>query len=71
MRVLITDGAGYIGSHTAKALARAGNEPVVYDNLLDSGLVLLFIGLSQQYTFGRRVASLRARPIGLAAGSST
>jgi len=33
MRVLITGGAGYIGSHTAKALARAGIEPVVYDNL--------------------------------------
>jgi UDP-arabinose 4-epimerase len=33
MRVLITGGAGYIGSHTAKALARAGIEPIVYDNL--------------------------------------
>ena len=33
MRVLITGGAGYIGSHTAKALARAGIEPVTYDNL--------------------------------------
>src|SRR6202048_765098 len=33
MRVLITGGAGYIGSHTAKALARVGIEPVIYDNL--------------------------------------
>jgi UDP-glucose-4-epimerase GalE len=33
MRVLVTGGAGYIGSHTAKALARAGHEPVVVDNL--------------------------------------
>lgn len=33
MRVLVTGGAGYIGSHTAKALAMAGHEPVVYDNL--------------------------------------
>ena len=33
MRVLVTGGAGYIGSHTAKALARAGVEPVVLDNL--------------------------------------
>ena len=32
-RILVTGGAGYIGSHTAKALARAGHEPVVYDNL--------------------------------------
>jgi UDP-arabinose 4-epimerase len=33
MRVLVTGGAGYIGSHTAKALAAAGYEPVVFDNL--------------------------------------
>jgi UDP-arabinose 4-epimerase len=32
-RVLIAGGAGYIGSHAAKALARAGREPVVFDNL--------------------------------------
>jgi len=32
MRVLVTGGAGYIGSHTAKALARAGHEPLVLDN---------------------------------------
>jgi UDP-glucose 4-epimerase len=28
-RVLIAGGAGYIGSHAAKALARAGREPIV------------------------------------------
>ncbi|MEJ2008065.1 MAG: UDP-glucose 4-epimerase GalE [Acidobacteriota bacterium] len=33
MRVLVTGGAGYIGSHTAKALARAGHETVVLDDL--------------------------------------
>ncbi|MDR2213452.1 MAG: UDP-glucose 4-epimerase GalE [Pseudomonadales bacterium] len=32
-RVLVTGGAGYIGSHTAKLLKAAGIEPVVYDNL--------------------------------------
>jgi UDP-glucose-4-epimerase GalE len=32
-RILVTGGAGYIGSHTAKALARFGHESVVYDNL--------------------------------------
>ena len=32
MRVLVTGGGGYIGSHTAKALARAGHEVVVLDN---------------------------------------
>jgi len=31
--VLVTGGAGYIGSHTAKALAEAGWRPVVFDNL--------------------------------------
>lgn len=32
-RILVTGGAGYIGSHTCKALASAGHEPVVYDSL--------------------------------------
>jgi UDP-arabinose 4-epimerase len=31
--ILVTGGAGYIGSHACKALAQAGYEPVVYDNL--------------------------------------
>jgi UDP-glucose 4-epimerase len=31
--ILITGGAGYIGSHTAKAIKKAGFNPVVYDNL--------------------------------------
>lgn len=33
MRVLVAGGAGYIGSHTCKALAEAGHLPIVYDNL--------------------------------------
>ncbi|HET7168335.1 MAG TPA: UDP-glucose 4-epimerase GalE [Candidatus Limnocylindrales bacterium] len=33
MRVLVTGGAGYIGSHTVAALGRAGHEPVVLDTL--------------------------------------
>lgn len=33
MQVLVVGGAGYVGSHTAKALARAGHQPVVLDNL--------------------------------------
>src|SRR3569833_84836 len=31
--VLVTGGAGYIGSHTAKALRQAGHRVVIYDNL--------------------------------------
>ena len=32
--VLVTGGAGYIGSHACKALARAGYVPVTYDSLV-------------------------------------
>ncbi len=32
-RILVTGGAGYIGSHACKALAAGGYEPVAYDNL--------------------------------------
>jgi UDP-arabinose 4-epimerase len=31
--VLVTGGAGYIGSHACKVLARAGHHPIVFDNL--------------------------------------
>ena len=33
-RILITGGAGYVGSHCARALAAAGHEAVVFDSLL-------------------------------------
>ncbi len=33
MNILVTGGAGYIGSHTVLALAAAGFTPVVFDNL--------------------------------------
>ncbi|KGM49828.1 UDP-glucose 4-epimerase GalE [Pseudooceanicola atlanticus] len=33
-RVLVTGGAGYIGSHACKALRAAGYEPVTYDSLV-------------------------------------
>ena len=33
MKALVTGGAGYIGSHTCKMLARAGHTPIVFDNL--------------------------------------
>jgi UDP-arabinose 4-epimerase len=32
-QILITGGAGYIGSHTSKVLAEAGYNPISYDNL--------------------------------------
>ncbi|WP_339136431.1 MAG: UDP-glucose 4-epimerase GalE [Candidatus Electrothrix sp. GW3-4] len=33
-KVLVTGGAGYIGSHTCKLLARRGYLPITYDNLV-------------------------------------
>jgi UDP-glucose 4-epimerase len=36
MRVLVTGGLGYIGSHTSLVLAEAGHEPVIIDNLANA-----------------------------------
>jgi len=33
VRILVTGGAGYIGSHVVKELLRRGYQPIVYDNL--------------------------------------
>jgi UDP-arabinose 4-epimerase len=33
LKVLVTGGAGYIGSQTCKALKQKGHEPIVFDNL--------------------------------------
>jgi UDP-arabinose 4-epimerase len=33
-RILVTGGAGYVGSHACKALSLAGYQPVVYDSLV-------------------------------------
>ena len=36
MAILVTGGAGYIGSHTVVELLNAGNDVVVIDNLCNS-----------------------------------
>ena len=40
-RILVTGGAGYIGSHTCVALAAAGYEPLILDNLGNSDVRVL------------------------------
>ncbi|MGM8885706.1 UDP-glucose 4-epimerase GalE [Psychrobacter sp. 1U2] len=51
-KVLVTGGAGYIGSHTCIALHEAGYEMVVYDNLSNSSVEAI-----------NRVSALIDRPI--------
>lgn len=52
MAILITGGAGYIGSHTCLELLRAGRDVVVVDNLSNSHVASL-----------HRVAELAGKPI--------
>ena len=40
-RILVTGGAGFIGSHTCVALAEAGYTPLILDNLGNSDLRVL------------------------------
>ena len=40
MNVLVTGGAGYIGSHVVEELKNSGFVPIVYDNL-STGMLML------------------------------
>ena len=44
MKVLVTGGAGYIGSHTCKLLKNSGHDPVVFDNLSTGNRALVRFG---------------------------
>ena len=44
MRVLVPGGAGYVGSHACKALAKAGHLPVAYDDLRTGARELVRFG---------------------------
>lgn len=55
MRILVTGGAGYVGSHCTRALCDAGHEVVVYDDLraghraaVDSRATLVEAGLADK-----------------------
>ena len=52
MKVLVTGGAGYIGSHTCVELIEAGHEPIALDNLCNSNPESL-----------RRVAQITGREV--------
>ncbi|MFT4997094.1 MAG: UDP-glucose 4-epimerase, partial [Flavobacteriales bacterium] len=41
MKILVTGGAGYIGSHTCVELLNLGHDVVIFDNLSNSSLVAL------------------------------
>lgn len=41
MKILVTGGTGYIGSHTVVELLNAGNEPIIVDNLSNSNINVL------------------------------
>jgi len=41
MVVLVTGGAGYIGSHTCVALAEAGHDVIIVDNLCNSDILMI------------------------------
>lgn len=52
MKVLVTGGAGYIGSHTTLSLLEEGHDVLVFDNLTNSSLESL-----------RRVEELTGQPV--------
>lgn len=59
MRVLVTGGAGYIGSHTCVALLEAGHEVLVLDNLCNASEKSL-----------ERVQEITGRPLAFILGSA-
>ncbi len=59
MRVLVTGGAGYIGSHTVLVLLEAGHDVLVVDDLSNSSAESL-----------RRVAELTGREAGFIEATS-
>ncbi|MFD8423182.1 NAD-dependent epimerase/dehydratase family protein [Streptomyces sp. NPDC059466] len=66
MRVLVTGGAGFIGSHVVEALARDGHEPVVFD--LRDGLDVRDAGAVASALPGVDAVCHQAAMVGLGTG---
>jgi len=58
-RILVTGGAGYIGSHTCKALRRAGFDPISYDNLTRGNPESIKWGVTDQIKLRETLARYR------------
>ncbi|MFE5814692.1 NAD-dependent epimerase/dehydratase family protein [Streptomyces sp. NPDC056479] len=70
MRVLVTGGAGFIGSHVVEALAAHGHEPVVYDIRADPESDVRHAAAVRQALTGVDAVCHQAAMVGLGAGFS-
>lgn len=77
MRVLVTGGAGYVGSHTVWELLEAGHEPAVFDDLskghkaaVPDGVPLFVGSLADQSALEEVFASFRPEAVMHFAGST-
>ena len=59
MKVFITGGAGFIGSHAAEYYARSGNNVVIYDNLSRSKLFGYFSDCDQNIRYLRQYSNVK------------
>ncbi len=46
MKILVTGGAGFIGSHVAEYYARLNNDGVAFDNIFRGRLISLYVMMS-------------------------
>ncbi|MFD7406226.1 NAD-dependent epimerase/dehydratase family protein [Streptomyces sp. NPDC059866] len=68
MRVLVTGGAGFIGSHVVEALAAGGHEPVVYDVRADPASDVRDIDAVRRALSGVDAVCHQAAMVGLGSG---
>ena len=57
MKILVTGGAGFIGSHTIIELQNAGHEPIAFDNLCNASPVVF-----------DRIEAITGKPVGFVEG---